>query len=79
MRPLPQVGANLPLVVKPDHLREDRPGCPANQIRPVVEMAASWYDPVYVVLTDGERTVNIPVQSAGYNGHVLHLYAEVTP
>ena len=59
MRPVPQViGANLPIVVKPDHLRHDRPACPIErpeQIPPGV--------PVYVELTNGEQTFHLPASS----------------
>lgn len=51
----------------------------AEYIRPVVEMAAAWNAPARVVLTDGGKTVDAPVTGVGYDGHVLHVYAEVKP
>lgn len=81
MRPVPQVGENLPIVVKPDHLRRgDPPGRPAAHLRPVVEQAAAWPDvPTFIVLTQLDRTVNIPVRKVGFDGRTLHIYAEIEP
>lgn len=72
----PAIGSRLPLVIKSDAVRTDPPGCTAEHIRLAVEDAAVWDDPAYVVLTYGERKVKIPVQSAGYDGHELHIHAE---
>lgn len=58
MRQVPQVGANLPIVVKPDRLRNDRPPCPIKHPDRIPVGA-----PVYVELTDGERTFNLPASS----------------
>lgn len=81
MRPVPQVGENLPVVVKPDRLRrEDPPGRPAKDLLPTVEQAAAWSAvPTFIVLTQLDRTVNIPVRKIGFDGYELHIYAEVEP
>lgn len=59
MRPVPQViGANLPIVVKPDHLRNDP--------KVAVFDGPFWFDraPLYVELTNGDRTFTLPVAEA---------------
>ena len=83
MRPLPQVGENLPMVVKPDHLRNDLPGCFVRHILPTVEQAAVLPAvPVFVVVNNGEKVVSIPVHEAKFdsaNGGALFIVAEVEP
>jgi len=83
MRPLPQVGENLPMVIKPDHLRNDPPGCFARRILPTVEQAAVLPAvPVFVVVNNGEKVVSIPVHEAKFdsaNGGALFIVAEVEP
>lgn len=73
----PTIGSRLPIVVKPDFRRRDacRPRS-AGILRPVVEMAASWQAPAYVVLRADGRQVKLPVHGVGYDGHELHIYAE---
>ena len=76
MRPVPQViGANLPIVVKPAHLRRDRPPCPLVHPDWIPDGA-----PVFVELTDGYRTICIPASSVwARNDGSVAVRAEVEP
>lgn len=74
-----KIGRNLFMCIPPDHMRDDLPGCTADYIRPVVEQAAAWPTPTYVMFDNGEQRMKIPIQRAGFDGHELHIYAEVKP
>lgn len=98
MRPLPQVdprkgtgveptiGRNLPIVVKPDHLRRDgQPPKRAYVLRSLMDMyyvggSDSSDDVVKVVLStpDGQKAL-LPCTGIGYDGRELRIYAEVDP
>ena len=79
--PSDKVGANLPVVVKPAHLRNDRPPCPLEHPDRIPVGA-----PVYVELTDGERTFTLPASSvwlvgseAKMSGISVNVRVEVEP
>lgn len=71
------IGANLPLVVRPDAVRRDPP-----VLRPVT--MADMYDsqcrldaPLWLEVTDGERTIRVQASSAWRIDDRVVLRAEV--
>lgn len=84
MRPLSQVGENLPLVVRPDGVRKDPRAVRPVTIGEVVAMVSfgspdAMRTPLWIELTDGERTVHAQVSSVwNADGRIL-MRAEVEP
>lgn len=84
MRPVPQVGENLPLVVRPDGMRKDpRVARPVTIGEVVATMSFGSPDvmrtPLWIELTDGERTIHAQVSSVwNADGRIL-MRAEVEP
>ena len=84
MRPVPQVGGNLPLVVISDGVRKDPRVVRPVTIGEVIAVSFGSPDvmrtPLWVELTDGERTVHVQVSSVWWNadGRIL-MRAEVEP
>ena len=81
------IGSNLPIVVKPDHLRRDaKPPLAARGLRELMDTYAvggagpgGSDDVVKVVLTadGGRKSVRLPCTGVGFDGHELHVVAEV--
>lgn len=80
----PTIGRNLPIVVKPDHLRRD--GHPPKRAHELRNLMDTYYvggsdssdDVVKVVLStpDGQKAL-LPCTGVGFDGHELHIFAEV--
>ena len=83
----PTIGRNLPIVVKPDHLRRDgHPPRRAYELRNLMDMyyvggSDSSDDVVKIVLTTdgGRKSVCLPCTGIGFDGHELYVFAEVEP
>lgn len=78
------IGSNLPIVVKPDHLRRDeKPPLSASALRELMDAhavgGAGRDDVVKVVLAadGGRKSVRLPCTGIGFDGHELHVVAEV--
>lgn len=81
------IGSNLPIVVKPDHLRRDaKAPLAARVLRELMDMYAvggagpgGSDDVVKIVLTadGGRKSVRLPCTGIGFDGHELHVFAEV--
>jgi hypothetical protein len=79
------IGSNLSIVVKPDHLRHD--GHPPKRAYELRDLMDAYYvggsdssdDVVKVVLTTdgGRKSVRLPCTGIGFDGHELHVFAEV--
>lgn len=84
MRPVSQVGGNLPLVVKPDGRRKDPRIVSPVTLGGVVATASFgspdvMRTPLWIELTDGERTIHAQVSSVwNADGRIL-ARAEVEP
>ena len=82
----PTIGRNLPIVVKPDHLRRDgRPPKRAHELRNLMDTyyvggSDSSDDVVKVVIStpDGQKAI-LPCTGIGYDGRELRIYTEVEP
>jgi len=83
MRPVPQVGENLPVVIRRDAVRRDPPVRTPVTLGAVVASASFGFDgmrlPLWVELTDGERTVHVQVASVWHQDGKVLLRAEVEP
>lgn len=85
MRPVSQVvGENLPITVRPDAVRRDPPvACPVELGEVVANASFGFPDgmrlPLWIELTDGERTVHVQASSAWRQDGRILLRAEVEP
>ena len=77
----PAVGGNLPLVVKPDGRRRDPKVDNVTTLHMIDagDIGAARFLPLWVELSDGERTVHVQVSGARIHDGKVMLRAEVEP